>query len=202
MIRDWIYAAVGVAGIARAVKQFASSYGTYSKSLSPRTEKLHVVSTVSIGGEFYSLRSYYPIEISGLHSMYPPMLYRTAENIIENVIKAKFGESFYVIHTSSFVSSGGTSYCCPSIVWSPTVMLRGYATGHVGDFDDIRGVGLDKNTLDILYKKDEELGKIVRKLGRLSYSSICRVSSVDKFAEQSESSKQFLRKLFERTSRR
>ena len=201
MIKDWIYAAVGVAGIARAVRQFASSYGTYSKSLSPRTEKLHVVSTVSIGGEFYSLRRYYPIEISGLHSMYPPMLYRTAESIIENVIKAKFGESFYVIHTGGFISSGGTMHYCPSIVWSPTVMLRG-AGGHFGDFDDIRDFGLDKATLDILYKKDDELAKVVRKLGKLSYSSLCRVSSVGKFAEQSEASRQFLRKLVGRTSRR
>lgn len=149
MIKDWIYAAVGIAGIARAARMVTSSYGTYRSILSPRTYTVYAHSVVYAGGHSYSFRKYYPVRIRCNNATLPPILQHYLYSQIVPLIPNNWVDDI--------------NY---SLRWEPASMLPFLIDS---DYDDIASAKLDKATFDMLAERDKFLERVARQLDNTLY---------------------------------
>lgn len=158
MIRDWIYATVGIAGIARAVKLFASSYGTYRSILSPHTYTVYAQSVVYYGDKIYSFRKYYPVRIKCSNATLPPILQHYLYSHIVPLLPIRWFEKM--------------NY---SLRWDLGTILP-FLTD--ADHPDISAAKLDKATLDMLAERDKLVERVAKQLdGTLYYNPVFPVST-------------------------
>ena len=149
MIKDWIYAAVGIAGIARAARMVTSSYGTYRSILSPRTYTVYAHSVVYVGGHSYSFRKYYPVRIRCSNATLPPVLQHYLYSRIVPQLPIRWFDN---------ISS--------SLRWEPAAMLPFLIDS---DYTDIASAKLDKATFDMLAERDKYLERVARQLDNTLY---------------------------------
>lgn len=149
MIRDWIYAAVGVVGLARAARMVTSSYGTYRSILSPRTYTVYAHSVVYAGGKPYSFRKYYPVRIKCSNATLPPILQHYLYSQIVPLIPNKWFDD---------ISS--------SLRWKPEAILPFLVDA---DYTDIASAKLDKATFDMLAERDKFVERVARQLDNTLY---------------------------------
>lgn len=74
MIRDWIYAAVGIAGIARAALMVKSSCGAVHRLMQCPRYRVNLQSVVHVGSRMYAVGPKYTMPVSGSHHITPGML--------------------------------------------------------------------------------------------------------------------------------
>ena len=151
MIKDWIYAAVGIAGIAKAVRILTSSYGTYRSILSLHTYTLYAHSVVYYCGKIYSSRKYYPVRIKCSNATLPPILQHYLYSCIVPNLPIRWFEKI--------------NY---SLRWDLGTIPQFFIDA---DHPDISSAKLDKATLDMLAERDKFLERVARQLdGTLYYN--------------------------------
>lgn len=74
MIRNWIYAAAGIAGIARAARMFKSSYGSIHRLMQCPRYRVNLQSVVHVGSRLYAVGPKYTMPVSGSHHITPGLL--------------------------------------------------------------------------------------------------------------------------------
>ena len=160
MIRDWIYAAVGVVGIARAARMLTSSYGTYRSILSPHIYTVYAHSVVYYGGKIYSFRKYYPVRIKCSNATLPPILQHCLYSHIVPYLPIRWFEKI--------------NY---SLRWDLGTILP-FLTD--ADHPDISAAKLDKATLDMLAERDRLVERVAKQLdGTLYYNPFFSASAED-----------------------
>lgn len=73
-LRNWIYAAAGIAGIARAARMFKSSYGSVHHLMQCPRYRVNLQSVVHVGSRLYAVGPKYTMPVSGSHNITPALL--------------------------------------------------------------------------------------------------------------------------------
>ena len=74
MIRDWIYAAAWIAGIARAARMVTSSCGSIRHLMQCPRYRVNLQSVVHVGSRMYAVGPKYTMPVSGSHYITPALL--------------------------------------------------------------------------------------------------------------------------------
>ena len=75
-LSNWIYAAVGIAGIARAARLVKSAYGSVHRLMQCPRYRVNLQSVVNVGSLMYAAGPKYTMPVSGSHYITPALLCR------------------------------------------------------------------------------------------------------------------------------
>ena len=73
-LRNWIYAAAGIAGIARTARLVKSSYGSIRRIMQSTRHIVYIQSAVVVEGLIYTAGPMYAMPVHGSHYISPDML--------------------------------------------------------------------------------------------------------------------------------
>lgn len=73
-LRNWIYAAAGIASIARAVRLVKSSYGSIRRMMQSPRYTVYIQSSVVVDGIIYTAGPMYAVPVHGSHYVSPDIL--------------------------------------------------------------------------------------------------------------------------------
>lgn len=177
MVRDWIYAAVGVVGLARAVRLVKSSYGSVRHLMQSTRYRVNLQSVVQVGSRVYAVGPKYTMPVSGSHCITPDMLCLECLGALKNRIvgyEKLLGGGEYRIDVTVFGDS-------------------------VGDHADISEAGLSGWELKRVQMHEVALQKFV-KGHRVGFTYSSRVDALE--AANYLTSMDFIKELYRTISRR
>lgn len=176
-LSNWIYAAVGIAGIARAARLVKSSYGSIRRIMQCTRYRVNFQSVVQVGSLMYAAGPKYTMPVSGSHYITPDMLCR---------------ECLFALKKNMVVYEkllGGGEYRIDVTVFGDSV----------GDHADVSAAGLSSWELKRVQMHDLALQKFV-KGHRVGFTYNAKVDAIE--AASYSTSMDFVKELYRTISRR
>lgn len=176
-LSSWIYAAVWIAGIARAARLVKSSYGSIRRLMQCPRHRVNLQSVVQVGTLMYAVGPKYTMPVSGSHYITPDMLCFECLSALKRrivVYEKLLGEGEYRVDVTVFGDS-------------------------VGDHADISAAGLSSWELKRVQMHELALQEFV-KGHRVGFTYNSRVDALE--AANYSTSVDFVKELYRTISRR